>query len=84
MSHDEIGVAFHSHQMRLARSDEIIEEMLREVFEERAAIREFCGDMPREEAERLTRDEFPSLFECMKCYPKLCKCRGVKAREAQA
>ena len=53
-------------------------------FEERAAIREFCGDMPREEAERLTRDEFPSLFECKKCYPKLCKCRGEKAREAQA
>ncbi len=30
---------------------EYLDECLKEVFEERAAIREFCGNQPREEAE---------------------------------
>ena len=29
----------------------------RELYEERAAIREFCANLPRPEAERLAREE---------------------------
>jgi len=35
----------------LRHISEYLDECLKEVFEERAAIREFCGNQPREEAE---------------------------------
>ena len=34
-----------------------LDEILREEFEERAAIKEFLGNMPREQAEREAREE---------------------------
>ncbi len=61
MSHDEIGMAFHRHQMQLASSDEIIEEMLLETFEERAGIREFDGQQTRPEAEALAAAEVETI-----------------------
>ena len=73
MSHDEIGMAFHRHQMQLAHSEEIIEEMMREAFEERAGICEFDGQQTRPEAEALAMAEMESHWKAVE-----------KAREAQA
>lgn len=66
MSHDEIGMAFHRNQMQLASSDEIIEQMLLETFEERAGIREFDGQQTRPEAEALARAEVDSIRRALK------------------
>ena len=65
MSHDEIGMAFHRHQMQLAHSEEIIEEMMREAFEERAGICEFDGQQTRPEAEALAKAEVETLRKAM-------------------
>ena len=65
MSHDEIGMAFHRHQMQLAHSEEIIEEMMREAFEERAGICEFDGQQTRPEAEALARAEVETMRKAM-------------------
>ena len=66
MSHDEIGIAFLRHKMRLARFDEVFEEMMREFFEERAAIREFDGGLPKEKAEALARAEVETIRRALK------------------
>jgi hypothetical protein len=34
-----------------------MDDQLREEYEERAAIKEFCGNLPREQAEREARKE---------------------------
>ena len=65
MSHDEIGMAFHRHQMQLSSFDEIIEEMLLETFEERAGIREFDGQFARTDAEALARAEMESHIKAL-------------------
>lgn len=46
--------------------DDVIDEMLREAFEERAAIREFDGQQTRPEAEALAKAEVETIRRALK------------------
>ena len=45
--------------------DDVIDEMLREAFDERAAIREFDGQQTRPEAEALAKAEVETIRSAM-------------------
>ena len=43
--------------------DDVIDEMLREAFEERAGIREYDGGLPKEKAEALAKAEMETYIK---------------------
>ena len=46
--------------------DDVIDEMLREAFEERAGIREYDGGLPKEKAEALAAAEVETIRRALK------------------
>ena len=46
--------------------DDVIDEMLREAFEERAGIREYDGGLPKEKAEALAKAEVETIRRALK------------------
>ena len=59
---------------------EYLDECLKEVFEERAAIREFCGNQPREEAEAEAMSKRITLEEAAN---NVCRCINDSARRRE-
>ena len=49
----------------MTKLSELLDDWLREVFEERAAIREFDGGLPKEKAEALAKAEMETYIKHM-------------------
>ena len=49
----------------MTKLSELLDDWLREVFEERAAIREFDGGLPKEKAEALAKAEVDTWRKAM-------------------
>lgn len=60
-SERELGISRKSN--RKSRGGGILKDTIILFYEERAAIIEFCGNIPKDEAEKLAREEAIKLFQ---------------------